>query len=139
MSVLFGPHVEKLKKPRVSSALQLKQGTMSQYTVSNKKTYLRRRKGQDFHRSTLWGHGLISVRRQGSTSPASTGQYGRRGQPSRRNGDEFPFAASAQLLQSISLETKLVALRAGIFLRKVKGCEIAPAVQVLKRKDRFYL
>lgn len=85
-------------------------------------TYLRWRKGQDFDRSALGSHGVIGVRRQGDASPATVGQYGGRRDPSRRDRDELPLAAFAQLLQGAALQTKLVSLWAWTVLRQVKGC-----------------
>lgn len=85
-------------------------------------TYLRRREGQDFDRSALWSHGVISIGRQGDASPASVVQYGGWRDPSRRDRDQFPLAAFAQLLQGAALKTKLVALWAWTVLRQVKGC-----------------
>ncbi len=84
-------------------------------------THLRWRKGQDFDRSALGSHGVIGIGRQGDASPASTVQYGGRRDPSRRDWDEFPLAAFAQLLQGAALQTKLVALWARAVLGQVKG------------------
>lgn len=84
-------------------------------------TYLRRREGQDLDRSALRGHGAIGIRRQCDASPAVAVQYGGWREPSGRDGNEFPLAALAQLLQGATLQSKLVALWAWTVLRQVKG------------------
>lgn len=56
---------------------------------------------------------MIGIWRQGDASSTAASQNGRRGDPSWRNGDEFPLVAFAQLLQRAALQAKLVAFWAG--------------------------
>lgn len=81
----------------------------------------------------------MAVRGQGDASPAAAVQYGGRGDPAGRDGDELALAAFAQLLQGAALQAELVALRAGAVLRQVKGRKVAPAIQVLMAGEMLYL
>ena len=80
---------------------------------------------------------MIGIWRPGDASPAVAGQYGGWGDPSGRDGDEFPLVAFAQLLQGAALQAKLVALWAGTVLGKVERCQVAPAVEVLGAEETF--
>lgn len=77
-------------------------------------------------------HGAAGVRRQGHPPPVAAGQDGGRRDPSWGDGDELPFAAFAQLLQSAALQAELVPLWTGTVLWKVELRQVAPSVQVLK-------
>lgn len=101
------------------------------YNIWHNRAYLGGWEGQGLDGCALGGHGAVGVWWQCNAPAAPVAENGWWRNATRRDGDELAFAAFAQLLQGTALQSELVALGAGAVLSQVKGCQVAPALQVL--------
>lgn len=93
--------------------------------------YLRGGEGQVLDGGALGGHGVVAVGGEGDAAAGAAGEDGGGGGRSGGDGDEFPSAAPAQLLQRAAFQPELQQLGALALLRQVEHRGVAPLLQVL--------